>query len=578
MTRNGPRAFSKRTQSGMALMIMLVIMVMGTSWALVNAISGASRNTVSEQKQTGSTLQLAKSVLLGYVAQQASTSDVPGMFPCPESTSSIGTSSEGEASSTCITLPAIGRLPWKTLGMDKPLDGSDTALWYVVSADVRNAPINFSTTGSLTMDGTANSAVAVIIAPGAALDTASNSSSVPSPCVKRDQSSGRSSTPLNPSDFVECGNATMTALVSSRDDTWGNDRAVAITATEMHKAIEGAVGDRIQRKVAPALNGTEASTGWYQKDSSGEWGAQFFPYASTWTDPTTNGYCGSYGVTEGLLPIATGSVTAGTNCSARWVDNSPNCTVSVVSDPGANYSFTSCAHDSNTGKMRARFRYRNALVIDITLNASNIAMGFRTAPTSSDVTFSPVVSTPSNAIPLTSSVTSWTQPSIVTATGGGKLTFRVAMAKRSSNTNASVWIPHPSDSYLINTSTTSNADLAWFVNNEWNRYTYYAVSPALTVNPSGTCTSADVTNCLTLTNAEAGTGNTNDKRIVLILSGRPLSGQTSPLDTLGKFFESDNASSGDRTFKRDTISSTFNDRPSVCPYQQATGSATVLCN
>ena len=114
MVRIGFHQGSKHPQAvrqrGMALMIMMLIMILGTSWALVNAISGASRNTVSEQTQTGDSLVLAKSALLGYIAQQALTNNVPGMFPCPESTSSVGTSIEGTTASNCSTLPAIGRV------------------------------------------------------------------------------------------------------------------------------------------------------------------------------------------------------------------------------------------------------------------------------------------------------------------------------------------------------------------------------------------------------------------------------------------------------------------------------------
>jgi hypothetical protein len=156
------------------------------------------------------------------------------------------------------------------------------------------------------------------------------------------------------------------------------------------------------------------------------------------------------------------------------------------------------------------------------------------------------------------------------------------MANKASSGTGRINVPHPSDSILLNTSTGSNPDLAWFINNQWQRYTYYAISPAVTANPSGVCTSANVTDCLTLTNAEAGSGNINDKRIALVLSGRPLAGKTQPSANLSDYFEGQNdqtSTSGDRNFQRGTISTTFNDRPSVCPYQkQTTGTASVLCN
>jgi hypothetical protein len=372
----------------------------------------------------------------------------------------------------------------------------------------------------------------------------------------------------------------MTAFESSRNDTWGNDRAIAITATEMLGAIEGPVADRIQRNVAPALNGTPtATTGWYQIDSLSSWGTKFFPYASTWSDPTTNDSCGNNGVTEGLLPLATGEVTAGTACSARWT----SATVAMASGTGTFTATTGCAVDNTTtgSPMLCKFKYTGTMVVQVIATAANVAMGFRIPPTAADITTTPAASKPTSATPKTPSVTSIT-PVIVAASGNGQVSLQVTMASRNASSNAKIYIPNPSDSFLLKTNTVSNPDLAWFLNNQWQRYTYYAISPAVTANPSGVCTSSTVTNCLTLTNAEAGTGNLNDKRLVLILSGRALAAKSQPSASLDAYFELQNdqtSTPGDRTFQRDTISATFNDRPAACPFQrQTSGTANVLCN
>ncbi len=546
-------------------MIMMLVLVLGTSWAMVGAITQASRNTLRAQRQTGEALKLAKDALLGYLAQQALSSNVPGSFPCPEAANSIGTTNEGMKTNACSTLPVVGRLPWKTLGIDKPLDGAGEALWYVVGTGVRVAPINYSTTGSLTVDGTANAAVALIIAPGAALNSLSSTSTAPSPCTKRAQSAGRIASTLNAADFLECGNATLSSFTTSRSDGWGNDRAVMITSSELLSAIEGAVADRIQRFVAPILNGTANSTdGWYQNVSFSNWGIKFFPYASAWGDPTANAWCGNFGVFEGLLPIASGEVTTGTTCSARWTSAS----VSQVSGSGT-FTAGSCAATDQL--ISCSFSYSGTPVLKMTATAPNVAMGFRTLPLSGDVTATPASGYTVNA-PTGS----------IIAGGGGQIDVQITMANKPTSGPGTVSIRHPADSILLNTSTVSNPDLAWFINNKWQRYTYYAISPAVTANPSGTCTSADVTNCLTLTNAEAGTGNVNNKRLVLILSGRPLSGKSQPSSNLSDYFELQNdqtSTAGDREFQRNTISTIFNDRPAVCPFQrQTTGLANVLCN
>lgn len=547
-------------------MIMLLMMILGTSWALVQAVSQVSRNTVNEQKITGDSLMLAKQALLGYLAQQALTNDVPGRFPCPESLTSIGGNTEGDEASSCSTLPAIGRLPWKKLGIDKPLDGAGEALWYVVGTSARTAPINFSTTGSLTVDGASNASIALIVAPGRAINSLSSSETPPSPCAKRNQSTGRNVSPLNSSDYLECGN-TAAAFTSSRNDSWGNDRVISISSAEMLGAIEGAVADRIQRFVAPILNGSSTTDGWYQNTSLSEWGVKFFPYASSWSDPSTNDSCGNLGITEGLLPLATGNVASGSACSSRWTSG----TGSKVSGTGV---LTGPTCTTNTTLISCVFTYTRSMVLDLAVTAANIAMGFRTKPASDEITISPSSS---------HSITSLTG-TIVPGTGEGQLNVRLRMATRSGNSpgTVTVTIPHPSDSILLSTNTTSNPDLAWFINNQWQRYTYYAISPAASPNPSGTCTSIDVSNCLTLTNAESGTGNVNDKRLMLVLSGRPLAGKSHPSSSRADYFELQNdqtTTSGDRTFQRGTISTTFNDRPAVCPFErQTTGSANVLCN
>ena len=264
--------------------------------------------------------------------------------------------------------------------------------------------------------------------------------------------------------------------------------------------------------------------------------------------------------------MASGDVTTGTGCSARWT----NATVTKVSGDALN-TLDSYTCTPSATKMTCVVNYTKKPGIEIIVTAPNIAMGFRTRPTADEITF-----TSGN------SVSSGPSGAIVSATGNGTITFQMSLVNIDAGGSITINIPNPADSFLLKTSTTANPDLAWFINNQWNRYTYYAVSPAVTANPSGTCTSADVTNCLTLTNAETGSGNINDKRIALVLSGRPLSGKTQPSANLSDYFEAQNdqtSTSGDRTFERATISTTFNDRPSVCPFQrQTTGSANVLCN
>jgi hypothetical protein len=124
-----------RPQRGAALLAMLAVLVMGASWWLVTALNTPVNRTALHRSHNAEVLQQAKQALIGWAALQAikDTEENPGRLPCPEAAANIGNPSfEGTASGNC-TLPAVGRLPWRTLGLDKLQDADGEPLWYVVS-------------------------------------------------------------------------------------------------------------------------------------------------------------------------------------------------------------------------------------------------------------------------------------------------------------------------------------------------------------------------------------------------------------------------------------------------------------
>jgi type II secretory pathway pseudopilin PulG len=146
-------------QQGAALMVFAVLLSLGGAFFLVRSLNKASTTYAAERDQkTQQALQTAKAALLGYIASTAAdtTNTPPGQFPCPEDTTKIGQTTEGEALTSCTssTLPQIGRLPWKTLNLGDIRDGWGEKLWYVLSPGFRAAPINSTTPYQLTQAGT----------------------------------------------------------------------------------------------------------------------------------------------------------------------------------------------------------------------------------------------------------------------------------------------------------------------------------------------------------------------------------------------------------------------------------------
>ncbi len=167
-----------RHQRGTALLVLLLIALTVTSAVLVTAVK--NRSTNANGANSGSVLKIARQALIGYALGSADLTapNPPGYLPCPDTTG------DGTADAPCGNQDesAIGRFPWKTLGVS-PLRGeSGECLWYAVSGRYKENP-----TGSLFADadgqfvifeshlqrlnGVNNSdkAIAVVFAPGATL-------------------------------------------------------------------------------------------------------------------------------------------------------------------------------------------------------------------------------------------------------------------------------------------------------------------------------------------------------------------------------------------------------------------------
>jgi hypothetical protein len=523
---------------------MAAVLVLGVGWYTVRALNTIAPAASEREVRTGRALQAAKQALLAYVAQYAARSNTadPGQMPCPES---LTLANPGQSSSSCsASAIVVGRLPWKTLGADQFLDGYGEPLWYMVRG-FRDPPINFGSIGQLTYNGSA--VVAMIIAPGRPLNTASTAGTPPAGCIKQSQMvATRNSATLSAANFLECGVATG-SIAAPGDSTWTNDRVIAITAAEWIAAIAGPVADRLQRQVAPAL------AEWRSTDSNTNWGELFLPAASTFSNPVTNGLCGTYGVREGLMPVARSASSTCTNWTSGTVTQLPLLGLIGADSCGAagsNYQCTYTQTLSILGIGSARIRVR----------APNVGQSFRDRISAADVVVSPAGGTVTN-FSLT----------LDSATGDALIDFRVSFFL-ALLTPVTVTIPGLLDAALF-----TDPRMAWYVNNDWARYTYYSIAPGSQLNSASDCSSAGDADCMTLNGLPPSNGNTNDKRFVLALMGPALATQSQPSSILTEYIES---KTGSMVYHQDRIDAVFNDRLATCPFQHTPASGPVIsvCN
>jgi hypothetical protein len=478
-----------------------------------------------------------------------STTAAPGQLPCPES---VTLANVGEASTSCsASAVVVGRLPWKTLGIDQVRDGDGEPLWYAIRG-FRAPPINFGTPGQLSVSGSA--VVAVVIAPGRVLNTASQAGTPPAGCSTLDQSAAtRNSAPLNPDHYLECGTASGN-FFSPGDALWTNDRVIPITESEWADAIAGPVADRLRRQVAPAMEDFRGTT------SLASWGQRFLPNASIFnssaTNPPNNSLCGDNNTREGMPPTA--GATSG-SCNTNWTGGS-------VSGLGALLSSSGCA--PNATELRCSF-----LVIlggiaspSVSISAPRIGYSFRSF-NPSDVR----IEVNGGAA---QSVTVQNYNSSVSSSSGGVATvsFQLVFPLLSTADNVVVVVPHAKDAFQ------ADARMLWFLNNGWDRFTYYSVARAVTSDAGAdVCTSSNFSDCLTVNGLPSPA---NNKRLVLTLMGpRALASQTWPGSSVTQYLEAQNSTPSDRVYEVKSVDASFNDRIAACPYQETPWSGSVtLCN
>jgi len=162
----------KFNQRGASLIVL--VLVLGGLAVVFSSLDGQSIRA-ERDKKTHEALSEAKLALIGYAARSglATGAARPGELPCPDA--------NNDGSSDVCAVNALGRLPWRTLGINDLRDGDGERLWYAVSTTFKNNPriypLNSDTLGTITLrdaagsllyNGSANNGlVAVIVSPGA---------------------------------------------------------------------------------------------------------------------------------------------------------------------------------------------------------------------------------------------------------------------------------------------------------------------------------------------------------------------------------------------------------------------------
>lgn len=539
----------RREQDGAALIVLMVILILAASSYFLSALNAASSSVdVSRRQISSKALATAKEALLGHAATVAASDANPGRLPCPESPANIGTANEGMAAANCL-LPAVGRLPWRTLGVPKLFDGYGEPLWYVVSPGFALPPagplsINSNTPAQIIVDGT-STAVALIVAPGPPMNVVAAAG-----CTARVQA--RTAIPPDLRDYLECENATLPAdalFVSSGPSASYNDQVLQITHAELFNSVEPVVAKRIETQVVPELVksfNSEPLATWVDATTStpASPATPVFPYAVPWGNlasaPTSLLEGKSSPKTyQGLLPLFSHA------SDPAFVNWNLGAGVSVTKKGGSGSVSSFACSAGAARELNCSITYTGAPLVAVRGYADNVFNTFGRLDKSGVTGFT--------APPTIFEASIFDDASVRMEIRGPLPDNGAAIG----TATASIPITLFSDHQLLDTG---NATYGWFMGNNWHHLIYYAVANENSPKgPSFSCTAVQgtSTSCLRLTPVDpAGVGK---QRALLILAGRSLAGSARPNGTLGDFVEGENAN-GDTVFARLPASRTFNDR------------------
>jgi hypothetical protein len=533
----------------MALLGLLAVAVMVFAYVLTSRLNAASQFVALDREQSAKALGRAKLALVGYVAQQASLAaeNNPGSLPCPEAPANFGTANEGIAAGNC-TLPAVGRLPWRTLGLDRLVDAAGEPLWYVVSAgwalpcSTCTTVINSDSPGQITVDGAANAAVALIIAPGPAIAAQAGAG-----CTAWAQLRPAAGPP-DLRNYLECGNAAGSFVTSSPGNTF-NDQVLQVRTADVLPALEAAVADRMQREIAPAL-----ATAKFALDSSSprRWvisssNPPIYPFAAPFANPGTSLYRGQDGIYQGLIPFNQAqSFVAYQATPANAVETLGNGYIMSQTcdwDTADAYLCAGRYHEDDTDPTLP-------MRLQMTATFSNVAMGLRVLNTANLQVQAREDDTTGPWVNLTPSYQAEMNDGSVAGKPRGSVTVRFWATLP--NIDVMGWFTYADfriridravigDHCLLSTTTSCpGPSTTWFARNEWYRSIYYAVAQNNTANVLPSIGGCGSTNCLRVNDPA-----TRNIRALLVLAGRSLSNPAGrPNGTLSDYVEYQNADLG----------------------------------
>ena len=254
-------------QHGQIIILTVLFLALGTGF-LMYSMAGPRAITAQKNAETEAALAQVKQAMIGWSAARTPTAISPnirpGELPCPDI--------DNDGLDDACAPGAIGRVPWKTLGIPEPRDGSGETLWYAIAGPFRykytptTPPITSDTLGNLTVyQGSSattqtSQAIAVLFAPGPPLGTQARGTTT-ALCSTTGTTIQQRNCAANYLESTGGGNNAQSGgpyIQATASGTF-NDRVLAITNADLMPLVE----QRVAREMMAILEKYRAATGVY---------------------------------------------------------------------------------------------------------------------------------------------------------------------------------------------------------------------------------------------------------------------------------------------------------------------------
>ncbi|MDD2872554.1 MAG: hypothetical protein RBT39_16950 [Azoarcus sp.] len=240
----------KSAEHGSILIAVLLILVIGSAGAALSSGTLSAQVRMRAQASSMRALAQARDALLGYAISYAERHPGQGygFLPCPDATN---TGSARIGACNVRDHGAIGRFPYRTLGLSDLRDGWGECLWYAVAGSVKNNPkpltLNWDSPGQFdvidnagrplaTQGGRPQRAVAVLLAPGQARAVQTRRPASGRPCPGGNDAAAELPAYLDlpyPADFA----STHAIVQGNPSDSTNNDLVTWITTDDIFDSL-----------------------------------------------------------------------------------------------------------------------------------------------------------------------------------------------------------------------------------------------------------------------------------------------------------------------------------------------------